>query len=111
MVSTGIQKVEWEKGPDLEQQLQKSGFSKQFRILDAYTILHLRAGNRLFPFSILEIEKHFASSPDNGVYLQVYAFSTRNLECGYLMYPGGSHEARLCESFYRKCLVAIKNKS
>lgn len=106
MVTSGIQTVDLTKGQDLEHDLQSAGYSRQYRILDAYTILHLRKGHRIFPFSIVEINKKLASSPENGIYLQVYSFSTRDLDCGYLMYPAGSYEARLCEQYYQKCLVA-----
>ena len=107
---SGTQNIEWKDWMEMSRELNLKGFGKHFRILDAYTIIHTMRGNRIFPFSILEMRKELGSSKENGVYMQIYIFTTHDLENGYLMYPAGTHEADLCESYFQKCRPSGQNR-
>lgn len=101
MLIAGSEFSKW-KSRVINRDVEREGFKSNYRILDSYTLLNTKTGNRIFPLSI-EGMKMETKVNGNGELIQTFLFTTCDNELGFLMYPERTQEATICKSFFLNC--------
>jgi hypothetical protein len=78
--------------------LSKKGYKNDFRVLDRYTMLNTRSGERLLPNDVLRMHRSFVLYGTGTMVL--YRFFTRKGEKGYFLQISGTAAAVMAESYY-----------